>query len=149
MATLLLKLQGIRSLNRTIFPPRLYVYDDLLVYKKRSWFVVREITIAYNQIAQVNIKRGLIFADIDMTTSGTDDIKIRWILKGPAKKAKKIIDQKIYHSHANHKQENHKLAKEVTNFEQSINRLRELLHRGQISSKEYKKRKSRLLKKIR
>ena len=150
MSTLLLKLHGDLTLNRTMFPPYLYVYDDLLIYKRRKLFVVKEITISYSQITQISVASGIFFATIELLTTGDEKICIKWVPKKLAKAAKKIIDQKIYHSHAKHQGE-HKSHddNDIKSYEKALNRLHELKERGHITEKELLSRKDALLKAIR
>ena len=149
MSILLLHLVGNRILNRTIFPPNLYIHDDLLIYKKRTLISSKEITISYNQISQITLQKGVFFATLEMITTGTDDILINFLPKGIAAKAKKIIDQKIYHSHAKHN--NHQpneTSTSIAGYEKALNRLKELLQKGQISEKEYNTKKLKYLNEI-
>ncbi|RJR27841.1 SHOCT domain-containing protein [candidate division WWE3 bacterium] len=146
MSNLLLKLQGIRSLNRTIFPPYLYIHDDILVYRRRKWIWVKEISISYNQISQVTLNRGIFFSSLDIITTGTDDIILKYVSTAHAIKAKKILDQKIYHSHAKHQQIETGSRIALSDYERTLNRLRELLAKGQISEKDYERKKAQLIK---
>lgn len=148
MSILLLELTGNPTCNRTVWPPHLSVYDDLLIYKKRSWFIVREITISYNQIARVTLTKGIFFATLEIETTGTDNIRIKFILKGKASQAKSIIDQKIYRSHAKHAPAPDKESGEVVSYEKSLSRLKELLNKERISQREFNKKKDELLKKV-
>ncbi len=145
MSTLLLHLSGNKTFNRTVFPPHLYVYDDLLLYKKRRLFSLKEITISYNQISQITLNRGIFFARLDIVTTGTEDIFIKFVSKKAASQAKKIIDQKIYRSHAKHHEDFKDKKASQENLEKSIARLHELFVQGHISKKEYNKKKNTLL----
>jgi hypothetical protein len=139
--------------NFSLFAPRMYLYDDFIVYKRRKWLVVREMTISYIQIAQVNLHKILYLCHLEIKSTGTDDITIKFIYTPQAIKAKKIIDQKIHHAHRfgrhGSDKEDRENVKQVSNYENSVNRLRELLHRGKITDREYKNRRKRLLKKLR
>ncbi|KKS15978.1 MAG: hypothetical protein UU77_C0040G0003 [candidate division WWE3 bacterium GW2011_GWC1_41_7] len=146
MSTLLLELAGNRELNRTMWPPRLLVYDDLLVYRKRRFFRINEITIAYAHIAQVFLVRGIFFASLEIDTSAGQNVKIKYIPKKIAIKAKTIIDRKIYNSLAKHKSDPVTTISHPEAFEKSLNRLRELLSKGKITKREFEQRKSHLLK---
>ena len=148
MSNLLLQLQGIRSLNRTIFPPYLFIYDDILVFKRRKWIWVKEVSISYNQISQVTLNKGIFFSSLDIITTGTDDIILKYIPSKQAIKAKKILDQKIYHSHAKHQQIETGSRIALSDYEKTLNRLRELLSKGQISQKDYERKKSQLIKRL-
>lgn len=146
MSVLLLELIGNPEFNKTIWPPHVFVYDDLLIYKKRSWFRVREITISYNQIARVTLIRGILFSHLELETTGTDNIIIKYISKSKGKYAKTIIDQKIYRSHAKHVTSPDKSETEVSSYEKSINRLNELVNTGRLSQREFEKKRKELLK---
>ena len=148
MSTLLLTLRGNMELNRTVWPPYLYIYDDLLMYRKRNWFVVKETTISYNQISQVNLIKGIFFAEIEIITTGTDDIRVRWVSKTKASQAKKIIDKKLFYAHAKHHPEQKNMGENVGDYEKSLNRLRELVERGRISERDYNKKSHELLKRF-
>jgi len=147
MSTLLLELNGSMTFNRTIFPPYLFIFDDLLIYKRRRWFRVREVTIAYNQIAQIIVTRGIFFATIEIITNGNDNITIKFVPREKGMQAKKIIDQKIFYSHAKHKPGDRKEMSNVFLYEKSLARLNELYNRGSISKDEYEERKREILRK--
>lgn len=148
MTTLLIGLRGNKTLNRTVWPPELLVSDDLLTYRKRKWFHHKEISIAYSQIAQFTLTQGLFFASVEVVTTGTDDIIVRFVNKKDATKAKMIVDQKINQAHAKHSPTREKGEGDIRSYESSLARLRELLNRGIISKREYDKKKADLLKKM-
>ncbi|KKS07571.1 hypothetical protein A3K01_00205 [candidate division WWE3 bacterium RIFOXYD1_FULL_43_17] len=148
MSILLLKLRGNPTLNRTIWPPELYIYDDLLTYRKRKWFVVREVTISYNQIAQATLHHSLLFAHLEIVTTGTDDLIVKYMGKKTGVRAKKILDQKLYHAHSKLHQEGEVDHSKMNVYEKGLNRYRELLNRGKITKKEYEKKKRDLLKRV-
>ena len=148
MSNLLLELVGSPTFNATIWPPHLFVFDDLLIYRKRNFLIVKEITISYNQIARVTLTRSLLFAHIEIETTGSDNIKVRFISKSKGTQAKAIIDQKIFRSHAKHAQTPDTDKTAVATFEKSLLRLKELLSKGAISQKEFDKKKNVLLKEL-
>ncbi len=145
------KLNRIRA--HTIFPQSLRIYEDVLVFRKRKWFVVDEMTITYNHVAQANLKSGIWFATLQIITSGGfENPHIPHVLKKHAKKAKAVIDQKIYRVHdtgsSSTSEFSSKKETHVDKFEKSLNRLNELLKRGQMSQKEYDLRRKRLIKRL-
>lgn len=150
MGNLILKIQGNKYVNHTFFRPYLFINEDSVVYKKRRKFLyVDEITAAYNHMVQVNLHRGIFFAKLEIVNTGAKDISIKGVWKGKAKQAKKIIDQKIYHTH---NKDRHSIDQKeqiaVAVFEKSLKRLKELVGRGIISKKEFEKKKKHMLKKI-
>jgi len=149
MSNLLLHLSGSKLFNLTVFPPQLYIHDDLLIYRRQYFTYLKEVTISYNQISQITLNKGIFFANVEIVTTGTDDIKIRYLGKSIASRAKKIIDQKIYHSHAKHHESNEIGNSDATlNVERSLSRLKELLVHKSISEREYNKRKKELLSEL-
>lgn len=148
MSTLLLKLQGNKTLNRTIWPATIHVYDDLIIYSKRSWFVVKEVTISYNQIAQIILNKGILFATIELETPSPENIIVKWLPRTAAITAKKIIDQKIYHSHAKHNPDAGHDKSGLKTYEKSLSRLKELVAKGQMTEKEYEKKKDALMREL-
>jgi len=143
MSHLLTKIRGNRIFYRSIWVPQLYIYSDSVTYKRRKWFVVKEMTISYTQIAQVNLSLGIIFAELEIITTSNDThtILVKYTPKKETKRAKKIIDQKV---HALHEKEE-KESKEVKDFEKSLARLKMLLEKQRITKKEFDKKRKELL----
>ena len=148
MSNLLLELQGNNFINRTIFPHRLFLYNDILLYKKRKFLRRKEVTIAYSHIAQANLVRGIIFATIEIISTGSENIKLRGVPKELASRAKKIIDQKIFMEHAKHIPDHSQNKNELMKYERSVQRLKELFIRGKISKKEYNERHRELIEEM-
>ena len=151
MSTLLLHIAGNRMYNFTLFRPHLYLYDDRIVYKKRHILTHDEFSISYSHIAQVNLIHFIyLFAHIEIATTGYRFIKVHWVLKGKARQAKKIIDEKVHQSHKKDKHltgEDKEKGSYISDFEMSLKRLQELLSIGKISHREFNKRRQCLLKK--
>jgi hypothetical protein len=149
MSTLLLQIRGEPLYNLTIFPPYLYLYDDILAYRKRRFIVVDEVTLSYSHIVQVNLARGIFFSTLEIINTGVQNIKIKYIFTGQAVKAKKLIDQKIYFSLAKEKpKDNPEYAAELHNYEKSLNRLKELLSQEKITEREFEEKRKKLLKRV-
>lgn len=152
MSNLLIEIKGNKYLNRTMFPHRLFVYDDKVVYKARKLFRVSETSITYNHMSQVDVTRGIFFASVEIiNTGGVKDILIRYVPKKKALKAKRIIDQKIHRIHNANEHPEHGRYSDDSNLvkmEKSLNRLKELHHKEMISTREYNKRKKKILKQV-
>ena len=147
MANLLLVIKGNRIKNGSIFAHQLLIYDDLMVFKKRGLITRHEVTISYNHISQVYLTRGLIFSTIEIiNTGGIESIFIKHVLNGQAYQAKKTIDKKIHYAHEKDKNRVEERGLEIQNLEASLNRLKELLNKGKITSREYNKKREKLLK---
>jgi hypothetical protein len=148
MPHLLLRISGNKYVNHTMFRPFLYIYDDLMVYRKRRLgFFVDEITMSYNHIVSVNLHQGIFFSKLEMVLSGGQNmVEIKGVWNKHARKAKKIIDHKIYHVH--NKQHGALPTHHATfdTAEKTIGRLKELLHKGKINQKDFDKKKGHLLK---
>lgn len=153
MSHTLIQIAGNRFFNKTIWPPFLFVYDDMLVYKKRSWFITKEMTITYNQITQVNMYSGIFFAKLEIITPSNDEhiIIVNFVPKQEAVRAKRIIDQKVHTAHKDtsniNRDKSDSREGDIKHFEKSLTRIKELLNRGRITKREYEKQRKELLKK--
>lgn len=148
MSTQLIHIAGNRIYNKTLFRPHLYIYDNRVVYKKRSWISKDELVITYNHIAQINIHKFIVrFAHIEIITTAQQVIKVRWVKKGQAIKVKRLVEQKIHQAHRKHSKHPEHTNLEINDFELSLKRLKELLTTGKITDREFKKKKKHLLKK--
>ena len=152
MSNLLYKVNKNRIRAHTIFKSSLAIYEDYMVFRDRHWLTVKETTITYKQIAQVNITTGIFFSTLHVISSGGfEETEVKYILNKQAVKAKKLVEQKLHRAHAPSKQRKsfkHKKEHKVDKFEKSLNRLRELVNKGKLSEKEYEKRRKRLLESI-
>jgi len=104
-------------------------------------------SIAYSQISQVILLKGIFFAGLDVITTGVEHINIRFINKFKADRAKRIVDQKVFYAHAKHKApETGELKGNLTAVEKSVARYKELLEKGVITKDQFEKRTLELLK---
>lgn len=145
MSHLLIKIIGNLFMNQTLWEPSISVYDDYILYRRRNWFVVREITIPYKQVAQVDLTRGIFFSEFEIAISGneTRTLKVNYVINKDALKAKKIIDQKVHMIHNQDEKLNSNVG--VKNLEKSLARLTELLEKKKINKKEFEKKRKELL----
>lgn len=75
-----------------LFPTRLLVTDQGVVRRKRSWFSVNEETVHARNIANVNVRTGLIWSDIRIETSGgSDPLDSHGHTKSDAKEIQRLI----------------------------------------------------------
>lgn len=150
MSQLLLEIKANKLRNRTLFPHKLAIYDDKVVYKHRTLFKISETTITYNHMSQVDVTRSFIFASLEIiNTGGVKDILIKYVKKKYAIQAKSIIDQKIQliHNSSQHPEyKKHTGDSVVVKTEKALNRLKELHKKGSITEKEFKKRRDKVLK---
>lgn len=151
MTNLILKINGNKYVNHSFFRPFLYIYDDKIIYTKRHHiFKVDEVTMSFEHIARVSIHRGILFSKIEIMTSGGEGhVTMKGVWNKTAKKTKKLIEQKIFSSHnKSHTSHNVSVQSDIHSFEKSLTRLRELLHRGKITQKEFDKRRNDLVKEL-
>jgi hypothetical protein len=132
-----------------IHPTTLYIYDEYMVYVKRGFIRRNEATISYNHVSQVYFRKGYIASSIEViNTGGVENINIPWVNTQDAQKAKKIIDQKVFHTHARVSGKEKSLGIGSPDFERRLARLRELVARGEMSKKEFEKRREEMLKSV-
>ena len=132
-----------------LHPTALYIYDEYMVYVKRGIIKRNEATISYNHVSQVYFRKGYIASSIEViNTGGVENIIIPWVNTAEAQKAKKIIDQKVFHTHARVSGKEKSLGVGSPDFERRLARLKELVARGQMSKKEFDKRREEMLKSV-
>jgi|SRR5690349_6957046 len=76
-----------------LFPTYIEVTDKGVTRRKRSWFSQDEMTISVSKVASVHIKKGLIWSDILIESSGgTDPLASHGHRKGDAARIKELIE---------------------------------------------------------
>ena len=149
MSNLLFTVRSMRLFTGEIHPTTLFIYDDYMVFLRRGIIRRNEATISYNHVSQVYLRTGYVAASLEIiNTGGVENILIRWLPINEAKKAKKIIDQKIYHTHARITSKDFSLHKEAPEFERKLARLKELKLKGEITNSEFEKKKKEMLKSV-
>ncbi len=147
MPHLLYSIWGHPIYNKTIFPPRLELYDEAVIFRKRGLFYVNEFTLPYSHIVQVNLHKGIIFASLEIVTSGIQNLELRYVFKDYASKAKKLIDKKIYYALAKERPKETHQPEGIHIYEKSLDRLKELLNQGKITKSEFERKRREILKK--
>src|ERR1700730_13319472 len=96
MSELLMKLQSNMILAADIRPSVLYLYDDKLCYFGNVGVLGgQEMSLNYDQVAQVNQHRGLIEGSLEIINSGgRNTILISHVTNSEAERAKTIIEQR-------------------------------------------------------
>lgn len=153
MRNLLFKAYSNPYVTHSMFPPEIRIYDEFIYFRIGNPIWKTEISITYNHISHINLKKGMFFADIDITSTGSgENIHMKGVWTPNARKVKTIIEQKLFQANASHDKVHHKIKNDenmgVSNYESSLNRLKELLNRGKITKSEYNSRRSRLLKNL-
>ena len=145
MGKLLLTVQasGLRSIE--LRPPKLFIYEDRMVFEDRGILSRKEATLNYPQVAQVNIRKGLRHTTLEVVNTGGDqNIKLEHVKNNLALEAKTLIDSRI--------QELHSSKANPTNESQDpleqLSKLGELKEKGIISQEEFDKKKADLLNQI-
>lgn len=137
----------------TIFPKSLKIYTDYVVFRKRSWFTVEEVTMTTSNIVQAHLKKGLFFSTLEvMNSSGADIAEIKHVWNPHAIKAKQILDQKLYQMHTagtNRGEVENTPHEQLDSLEKTLNRMKELVARGKISQREFEQKRQKLLKQVR
>ncbi|OGY27729.1 MAG: hypothetical protein A2Z42_02675 [Candidatus Woykebacteria bacterium RBG_19FT_COMBO_43_10] len=145
MSDLLLTVQasGIRSVE--LRPSKLFIYNDRMVFEDKGLISRKESTISYSQVAQVNIRRGLLHTTLEVVnTGGAQNIKLEHVGNDTALKAKTLIDSKIQELHSS---KTH-TSNESQNPLEQLKKLGELQEKGVITKEEFEKKKSDLLSQI-
>ncbi len=149
MPNQLLVVRSLRLYSQEIHPTTLYIYDDYMVYVKRGLIRRNEATISYNHVSQVYLRRGYLTASLEIiNTGGVENMLVKWLPIKEAEKAKRIIDQKIFHAHSKVSGRNISLERETPDVERKLARLKELKLKGAISDSEFEKKRKEVLKSL-
>ncbi len=77
-----------------LFPTHIEISDNAITRRKRSWFSQDEMTISMSKVASVHVKRGLVWSDILIESSGgTDPLTSHGHSKGDALRIKELIEE--------------------------------------------------------
>jgi len=146
MSLLIYDLEASKTMNLEIFARILYVYDQHLVYKHRTWLKKFETTIPYTSISKFYLTEGVFFSEVEIVAPGLkEDIRLRFTPKRGSRITKFLIDEKIKMFTGKSKPKDLEAIEKVENY---IERLYELKKQGKIKVKELIKRREDFFKKI-
>jgi len=133
-------------MNLEIFDRILFVYDQHLVYKHRSFFKKYETTIPYTSISKFYLTEGIFFSEVEIVAPGLkEDIRLKFTPKRGSKITKFLIEEKIKDFTGKSKPKD---LENIQKIEKYIERLYELKKEGKIKLKELFKRREDFFKKI-
>ena len=133
-------------MNMEVFHQTIYVYEQHITYKHRSWIRKYETTIPFTHISKFFLTEGLFFSDIELVAPGLkESIKLRYVSKTGARIAKFLIDEKtkVFGGKATNKD-----LENIDKIEKYVARLYELKKEKKISLEELYKRREIFLKKF-
>jgi hypothetical protein len=146
MSLLIYDLEASKTMNLEIFARILYVYDQHLVYKHRTFFKKYETTIPYTSISKVYLTEGIFFSEVEIVAPGLkEDIKLRFTPKRGSRISKFLIDEKIKDFTGKSKPKDLENIRKIENY---IERIYELKKEKKITAKEAIKRREVFFKKI-
>jgi hypothetical protein len=146
MSLLIYDLEANKTMNLEIFSRILYVYDQHLVYKHRTFFKKYETTIPYTSISKVYLTEGIFFSEVEIVAPGLkEDIKLRFTPKRGSRISKFLIDEKIKDFTGKSKPKDLENIRKIENY---IERIYELKKEKKITAKEAIKRREVFFKKI-
>lgn len=146
MSLLIYDLEASKTMNLEIFARILYVYDQHLVYKHRTFFKKFETTIPYTSISKVYLTEGILFSEVEIVAPGLkEDIKLRFTPKRGSRISKFLIDEKIKDFTGKSKPKDLENIRKIENY---IERIYELKKEKKITPKEAIKRREVFFKKI-
>ena len=140
MAHELMRISGSRLLSNT-WKQELVVTEDGVESEVLQVFRRIKMVVPFDRIAQVNLVRGILTADLEVVNKGgTDNIVVRALGKTEAEKAKALIESRMREaSRAPSTSASFSVADELA-------KLAELRKRGIINESEFQAQKDKLLK---
>jgi putative oligomerization/nucleic acid binding protein len=136
----LMRINGSRLLSNT-WKQELVVTEDGVESEVLQVFRRIKMVVPFDRIAQVNLVRGILTADLEVVNKGgTDNIVVRALGKTEAEKAKALIESRMREaSRAPSTSASFSVADELA-------KLAELRKRGIINESEFQAQKDKLLK---
>jgi len=135
----LMRISGSRLLSNT-WKQELVVTEDGVESEVLQVFRRIKMVVPFDRIAQVNLVRGILTADLEVVNKGTDNIVVRALGKTEAEKAKALIESRMREaSRAPSTSASFSVADELA-------KLAELRKRGIINESEFQAQKDKLLK---
>lgn len=133
-------------MNLEIFNRTLFVLDQHLLYKHRTFFKKYETTIPYTSISKFYLTEGIFFSEVEIVAPGLkEDIKLKFTPKKGSRITKFIIDEKIKSFTGKSKPKD---LENIEKIEKYIERLFELKKEGKIKLKELNQRREEYFKKF-
>ncbi len=140
MAKVLMRLSGSKLLSNS-WKQELVVTDEGVEGEVLKDFKRIKMLLPFDRIAQVNIVRGMLTADLEVVNKGgADNLVIKALNKAEAEKARALIDQKM-----------HEVSREQrptsspSSVADELRKLAELRSQGIINESEFQAQKAKLL----
>ena len=146
MSLLIYILDANKTMNLEVFARTLFVLDQHLLYKHRTFFKKYETTIPYTSISKFYLTEGIFFSEVEIVAPGLkEDIKLRYTPKKGSRITKFLIDEKIKAYAGKSKPKD---LENIEKIEKYMERLYELKKEGKIKLKELNQRREEFFKKI-
>lgn len=146
MSLLIYDLEANKTMNLEIFNRTLFIFDQHLVYKHRTFLKKYETTIPYTSISKVYLTEGVFFSEVEIVAPGLkEDIRLKFTPKRASRISKFLIDEKIKDFTGKSKPRD---LENIEKIEKYISRLHELLKEKKIDKKELHQRREEFFKKI-
>ena len=139
MSLLIYILDANKTMNLEVFARTLFVLDQHLLYKHRTFFKKYETTIPYTSISKFYLTEGIFFSEVEIVAPGLkEDIKLRYTPKKGSRITKFLIDEKIKAYAGKSKPKD---LENIEKIEKYMERLYELKKEGKIKLKELHQRR--------
>jgi len=140
MAKVLMRLSGSKLLSNS-WKQELVVTDEGVEGEVLKDFKRIKMLLPFDRIAQVNIVRGMLTADLEVVNKGgADNLVIKALNKAEAEKARALIDQKMHEVSREQRS-----ASSPSSVADELRKLAELRAQGILDEGEFQAQKAKLL----
>jgi len=140
MARVLMRLSGSKLLSNS-WKQELIVTDEGVEGEVLKDFKRIKMRVPFDRIAQVNIVRGMLKADIEVVNKGgADNLVIKALSKDEAEQARALIDQKMHEV-----SQEQRPASSPSSVADELRKLADLRAQGIINESEFQAQKAKLL----
>jgi hypothetical protein len=142
----LAELKGSHAKTAEFRPNRVLIFDDRVEEHDRDFLKKRMQTIHFVHVAQISVKRGMVWSEVAIESTGGHSIVARGLAKTEADEAKKLLDRLLRESRGRGVATYS--APVQNDIPEQIRKLGELKDAGLISTEEFEAKKTELLSRM-
>jgi hypothetical protein len=143
----LTELKGSHMKTKEFRPNRVLVFNNRVEERDPGLLKERTQTIHFTQVAQVSVKRGVVWSEVKVESTGGHEIVAKGLSKDEADAAKKLLDQLIHESRTQPVVVA-AAPPAAPDIPEQIRKLGELRDAGILSNEEFEAKKAELLSRM-
>jgi hypothetical protein len=139
----LLELRGSVMRTNEWRPNRVFVWPDRIEESDPGFLKTRSSSIRFEQLAQVGVKRGIVFTELTFESTGGHKIVVNGLKKDEAERARQLVEERL--ALVRTQQTTPLVAPSQVDVADQIKKLADLRDAGILSDEEFQAKKTQLL----